>query len=61
MSILEKLQKMISLEVEQGYANKAVIGGLEGILEWWPEQARQAFSQPRQIALVEKVIELVAG
>ena len=46
-SVIAKLDKMISLEVEQGYKNKAVIGGLQGVLPWWPQQARQA-CKPQQ-------------
>jgi ATP-dependent DNA helicase RecG len=57
--VLAKLDKMISLEIEQGYANKAVIGGLEGILSWWPEQARQACGLPSQQAPIEGVIERI--
>ncbi|MBN1581949.1 MAG: hypothetical protein JXA89_14690, partial [Anaerolineae bacterium] len=37
-----------------------MIGGLEGILKWWPDQARQAFPEPGQIALVDKAIDLIA-
>lgn len=61
MTILEKLQKIISLEIEQGYENKAVIGGLEGILAWWPEQARQAFPEPGTVALIDQVTKLIGG
>ena len=50
---------MISLEIEQGYENKAVIGGLKGVLHWWPKQARQTFPLPQQSALIESVIALI--
>jgi len=36
---LDKLGRMLSLETEQGYENRAVIGGLDRVLSWWPRQA----------------------
>jgi ATP-dependent DNA helicase RecG len=39
-SSLEKLRKFFRLEHENGYVNKAVIGGLESILNYWEGEAR---------------------
>ncbi len=61
MLVLDKLNKMISLEIEQGYENKAVIGGLQGILSWWPQEARKVCELDQQQALVDNVIELIKG
>jgi ATP-dependent DNA helicase RecG len=58
---LEKLDKMLSLEIEAKYQNKAVIGGLEQVLSWWPMQARQECGRPEQKAWVDEVIALLQG
>lgn len=60
-SALDKLRKMISLEIEQEYENKAVIGGLERILAWWPEQARVEYRSPEQEAIIQELATLLAG
>lgn len=38
---IEKLQKFFSLEADRGYDNKAVMGGLEKMLDSWEAEARQ--------------------
>jgi len=60
-SSIEKLGKMIALEIEEGYGNKAVIGGLDGILAWWPQQARRECTQPEQEAVIDEIVDLVQG
>ncbi len=37
---IEKLQKFFKLEADRGYDNKAVLGGLAGMLDAWIEDAR---------------------
>lgn len=37
---LEKISKLIKLEAERGYDNKAVVGGLDKILQSWVAEAR---------------------
>ncbi len=37
---LQKLQKFIKLEIERGFDNRAVVGGLDRILDWWELEAR---------------------
>jgi len=37
---LQKLQKIFKLEAERGYDNRAVLGGLDRILESWEAEAR---------------------
>jgi len=39
-SSIEKLRKFFRLEHENGYSNKAVIGGLENVLSLWEGEAR---------------------
>jgi ATP-dependent DNA helicase RecG len=40
LSSVEKLQKFIKLEIERGYDNRAVVGGLDKILPSWENEAR---------------------
>jgi ATP-dependent DNA helicase RecG len=40
LSSVEKLSKFIRLEVERGYDNRAVVGGLDKILPSWENEAR---------------------
>ncbi len=53
-SSLEKLRKFFRLEHENGYANTAVIGGLEKIITPWGNEARLE-------GVPEEVIQLVAA
>ncbi len=39
-SSIEKLQKFFRLEIERGYDNRAVVGGLDKILPSWENEAR---------------------
>ncbi len=40
LSSVEKLQKFFKLEIERGYDNRAVVGGLDKILPSWENEAR---------------------
>ena len=40
LSSVEKLQKFVRLEIERGYDNRAVVGGLDKILPAWEAEAR---------------------
>lgn len=42
VSPIEKLNKILSLEEEMGYANRAVIGGLERLVQFWGPEATEA-------------------
>ncbi|MCX6025382.1 MAG: DEAD/DEAH box helicase, partial [Chloroflexi bacterium] len=50
---LERLSKIIRLEAERGYDNRAVMGGLERILESWTQEAQAGGLPARAIQLVE--------
>ena len=41
LSSVEKLQKFFRLEIERGYDNRAVVGGLDKILPAWESEARK--------------------
>ncbi|MBN1933333.1 MAG: ATP-dependent DNA helicase RecG [Anaerolineae bacterium] len=52
---------MLALEIEQGYQNKAVIGGLKGVLSWWPKQAHDFYVAPAQGQIIDRVVALIDG
>ncbi len=58
-SVLTKLDKIIATEIEWDYQDKAVIGGLDRVLCWWPEQARRECKGPEQEKLIAEIVELL--
>ncbi|MFQ5812277.1 MAG: ATP-dependent DNA helicase RecG [Anaerolineae bacterium] len=56
---LEKLTKILTLEQEQGYRNRAVIGGLERFAPFWREETRQEAEGLENARLVEEVVALL--
>jgi ATP-dependent DNA helicase RecG len=56
---LEKLTKILILEKEQGYHNRAVIGGLEKFAPFWREEACQGAEGLERASLVEDVVALL--
>src|SRR4030042_3196543 len=52
-SALERLSRIISREAERVDDNRAVMGGLERILESWTQEAQAAGLPARAIQLVE--------
>ena len=55
VSAFEKLTKILALEEEQGYRNRAVIGGLERFASFWREEARQESADLESARLVEEI------
>lgn len=55
-SLIEKLQKILKLEAELGYENKAVVGGLEKFLPSWVKEAQ---SSNISGDLIEGVVERI--
>lgn len=58
-SAFEKLTKVLKLEQEQEYRNRAVIGGLDKFASFWREEARQEAKDPERARLVEEVVTLL--
>jgi ATP-dependent DNA helicase RecG len=56
-SALETLGKILRLEQEQGYNNKAVIGGLEALAKTWPVEAVK--ENPATTPVVEQIAALL--
>ncbi|HYO87212.1 MAG TPA: OB-fold nucleic acid binding domain-containing protein, partial [Candidatus Limnocylindrales bacterium] len=54
-SALETLVKVLKLEREQGYKNKAMAGGLAAYVPNWSEQALGQARRPEAVALVEEI------
>jgi len=57
--IIDKLQKILNLEIELGYQDKAVIGGLKGILDWWPRQAHNTCTSQAQHQIIDQIVSLI--
>jgi ATP-dependent DNA helicase RecG len=57
-SPLEKLQKFLKLEAEGGYANRAIIGGLDKILPWWEKDVLAAGYSPEFVEHVRGQLKL---
>ncbi|TET33733.1 MAG: hypothetical protein E3J69_07140, partial [Anaerolineales bacterium] len=51
-SALDKLSKFLRLEAERGYDNRAVVGGLQQMLEPWAEEAKASNLSDSSIELV---------
>lgn len=54
-----RLEKVLELEAEQGYQNKAVVGGIRQFATFWVSQARQEAADEADLALVEQVAEVL--
>jgi ATP-dependent DNA helicase RecG len=54
-SALETLVKILKLEREQGYKNKAMAGGLAAYIPNWTEQALTQARRPEAVAMVEEI------
>ena len=58
-SAFETLGKILKLEREQGYKNKAVIRGLEALVKTWPVEAVK--EAPATTPVVEQIASLLQG
>ncbi len=56
VSAFDKLRKVLFLERELDYRNKAVIGGLDKFVSTWYQEAREESSDPESLRLVEEVV-----
>ncbi len=58
---IERLKKILKLEQQQGYRNKAVIGGLGRLAERWQVDALQEATVDGQQALVDQIVARLDG
>lgn len=59
LTTFETLYKILQLEKEQGYRNRAVIGGLERFIANWHEEARQEAAACDLQAVVDEIVNLL--
>ncbi|MCR4407526.1 MAG: ATP-dependent DNA helicase RecG [Anaerolineae bacterium] len=59
LTAFEKLYKILQLEKEQGYRNRAVIGGLEKLISNWQDEARRQATIPEHQAVVDEIVSLL--
>jgi len=57
----DKLRRILALEKEQGFRNKAVIGGLGRFLTYWEKEARQEVQGAPRAFTVDDVVKALAG
>ncbi|MCZ7670273.1 MAG: hypothetical protein M5U34_25470 [Chloroflexi bacterium] len=57
--VFGRLERVLNLEAEQGYQNKAVVGGIRQFALFWVEQAREEAVDEADRILVEQTAELL--
>ncbi|MFN2222944.1 MAG: ATP-dependent DNA helicase RecG [Candidatus Promineifilaceae bacterium] len=57
----ENLERVINLESEQGYKNRAVVGGIGQFAALWVSQAQEETSDEADLALIEQISEVLSG
>lgn len=57
----KRLERVLNLEVKQGYKNKAVVGGIRQFAAYWVEQAREVAVDEADRAFVEQAADLLMG
>ncbi len=55
----KRLESVLNLEMQQGYQNKAVVGGIQQFAAFWVEQARREASDEADRVLVEQIAEVL--
>jgi len=60
-SVLEKLTKILLLEKQTGFRDRAVIGGLDRFLAVWRAEAQEQFDDPSRLNLVQEVAGRLEG
>ncbi len=56
---LKRLERVLELEKQQGYQNKAVVGGIRQFAVFWVSQAREAAENETDLALAEQIAEVL--
>lgn len=55
----KRLERVLKLEADQGYKNKAVVGGIRQFVMYWVAQAREEAADETDLAFVEQTAELL--
>lgn len=56
---LKRLERVLELEKQQGYQNKAVVGGIRQFAVYWVSQANEVATDEADLALVEQVSQVL--
>ncbi len=56
-----RLERVLTLESDQGYQDKAVVGGIRQFAAIWIEQAREEANSEAELALIEQIAESLTG
>jgi ATP-dependent DNA helicase RecG len=56
---LKRLERVLELEKQQGYQNKAVVGGIRQFAVFWVSQATEEATEESDLALAEQVSEIL--
>lgn len=56
---LNRLERVLELEKQQGYQNKAVVGGIRQFAVYWISQAREEAADEADLALAEQVSQVL--
>jgi ATP-dependent DNA helicase RecG len=56
---LKRLERVLELEKQQGYQNKAVVGGIRQFAVFWVTQAREEAADEADLALAEQVSDVL--
>jgi len=59
LPLCEKLEKILILEKQKGYTDRAVIGGLAKFSTLWHKEARKTTSDPSLIRLIDETVALL--
>lgn len=57
----KRLASVLQLEAQQGYKNKAVVGGIRQFVTFWVSKARDEAADEADLAFVEQTAELLMG
>ncbi len=57
----KRLQRVLKLEAQQGFQNKAVVGGMRQLVTFWVTQAREEAVDEADLILVEQTAEALIG
>lgn len=58
---LKRLERVLELEKQQGYQNKAVVGGIRQFAVFWVTQATEEAADESDLALAEQVSDVLMG
>ncbi|MDX1415941.1 MAG: hypothetical protein R3293_17225, partial [Candidatus Promineifilaceae bacterium] len=59
VGIFVRLERVLELEVQQGYQDKAVVGGIRQFAVYWVGQARESDLDDADQVLIEQVSEVL--